>query len=96
VNVDQIGLRVARTPENPMPLPSKCPMHHDIAEAIKLLGEDAYPSKIPDGLASLGHYRNNVAAVVRGLESMREKGWVTRQRVGRRDIYKVEPGYPGR
>lgn len=74
----------------------RCPMQHDIAEAIIHLGQDAYPSKIPDGLSALGHYRNNVAAVVRGLESMREKGWVTREKVGRRDIYSVLPKYPGR
>ncbi len=71
-------------------------MQHDIVEAIAHLGEDAYPSKIPDGLSALGHYRNNVSAVSRGLESLRAKGWVTFQKVGRRDIYSVSSKYPGR
>lgn len=79
-----------------MPLPNTCPMQHDIAEAIHHLARDAYPSKIPDGLSALGHYRNNQPAVCRALDSMERKGWVKFEKVGRRHIYEVLPRYPGR
>ena len=73
-----------------------CPMQHDIAEAIQHLGSEAYPSKIPDGLSALGHYRNNQAAICRALEPMHRRGWVTFEKVGRRHVYRVLPAYPGR
>lgn len=78
-----------------MPLPDKCPFQHEVVEAISHLGEDAYPSKIPDGLSALGFYRASVAQTCRALDSMKTKGWVTSRKVGRREIYTVAR-YPGR
>lgn len=71
-------------------------MEHDIVEAIRTLGSEAYPTRIPDGLSSLGHYRHNTSAISRALPAIRRKGWVAFEKQGRRDIYSVLPAYPGR